>query len=87
MQKEDRDNLLGHAEGDNRSKNAGEVFYGAQWYPAQPLLDAAAKLDAGHYLPAGFPTWAEYQRRRPDFSKVVRAAKALPPKRGTRMAD
>ncbi|MFD1555206.1 hypothetical protein ACFSHT_06110 [Paraburkholderia silviterrae] len=77
-----RDNLVGHAEGDNRAKNAGEAFYGAHWYPAKPLLEAAAQLGAIHRLPPNFPTWAEFQRRRPDFSNIKRASKALPSQRG-----
>ncbi len=81
-----RDALVGHAEGDNRSKNAGETVYGARWYPASPLLEAAAKLGAAHRLAKGFPTWAEFQQRTPDFSRVVRAPKALPPKRARRAA-
>jgi integrase len=79
-----RDNLVGHSEGDHRSKNSGELYYGARWYPAKPLLKAATKLARTHRLPAGFPGWAEFQRRSPDFSGVTRAAKALPPKRGRR---
>lgn len=73
-----RDNLVGHSEGDLRSKNAGELFYGARWFPAAPLLDAVAKLGAQHRLPPGFPSWAEFQRRTPDFSGVTRTDKALP---------
>jgi hypothetical protein len=81
-----RDALVGHTEGDHRAKNAGEMFYGARWYPATPLLKAAAKLGAAHRLPPGFPSWAEFQQRAPDFSKVVRAPKALPLKRARRAA-
>lgn len=73
-----RDHLVGHSEGDHRSKNAGELFYGARWYPAKPLLKAAAKLARTHRLPAGFPGWAEFQQRTPDFSGVVRVSRALP---------
>lgn len=87
IEQEVRDNLVGHTEGDNRSKNAGETFYGARWYPAKPLLKATAELDAVYRLPSGFPTWVEYQKRRPDFSTVARADKALPLKRGRRAVD
>lgn len=79
-----RDNLVGHSEGDHRSKNSGELYYGARWYPAKPLLKAATKLARTHRLPAGFPSWAEFQRRSPDFSGIVRAPRALPPKRRRR---
>jgi len=78
VQQEVRNNLVGHSEGDHRSKNAGELFYGARWYPASPLLKAAAKLARVHQLPPGFPGWAEFQQRTPDFSGVVRVSKALP---------
>lgn len=81
--KEVRDNLVGHAEGDNRAKNAGETYYGARWYPATPLLEAVAQLNGLHQLPQGFPTWTEFQQRKADFSQVVRSAKALPSKRGS----
>lgn len=81
-----RDALVGHAEGDHRAKNAGELFYGARWYPATPLLKATAKLGRAHRLPPGFPSWAEFQRRAPDFSGVMRAPKALPLKRARRAA-
>ncbi|WP_334012250.1 hypothetical protein [Burkholderia cepacia] len=81
-----RDNLVGHSEGDHRSKNSGELYYGARWYPAKPLIKAALKLGRAHRLPAGFPSWAEFQQRTPDFSGVVRAPKALPLKRARRVA-
>jgi len=44
IEQEVRDKLLGHTEGDNRDKNAGELYYGALWHPAKPLLEAASKL-------------------------------------------
>ncbi|MBB0025521.1 hypothetical protein [Ralstonia pickettii] len=84
IQKEVRDNLVGHTEGDHRAKNAGETYYGARWYPATPLLEAVTQLDGLHRLPPTFPTWTEYQQRKADFSQVSRAAKALPSKRGNR---
>jgi integrase len=79
-----RNTLMGHTEGAQRDKNAGEWYYGARWHPAKPLLKAAAKLGRAHRLPPGFPSWAEFQQRTPDFSGVVRAPKALPLKRSRR---
>lgn len=80
-----RDNLVGHTEGDNRDKNAGEIYYGARWYPAKPLLEAVAELNlVMHRLPPNFPTWAEFQRRTPDFSNVARSPKAPPLKKPRR---
>lgn len=85
IEQEVRDKLLGHAEGDNRDKNAGELYYGALWHPAKPLLEAVSRLDAVmHRLPADFPIWAEFQRRTPDFSNVTRSDKATPLKRPRR---
>lgn len=78
---EARDALLGHKEGDHRNKNSGELFYGARWYPATPLKRAMAQLEKQNSLPEGFPTWAEYLKRTPDFSGVKRVKKALPPRR------
>lgn len=78
---EARDALLGHQEGDNRQKNAGEMFYGARWYPAKPLKRAMAQLEKSISLPKGFPTWAEFLKRTPDFVGVNRAKKAPAPKR------
>lgn len=79
--KEARDALLGHEEGDHRDKNSGELFYGARWYPSKPLKRAMARLEKQIVLPKGFPTWAEFLKRTPDFAGVKRAPKAHPPKR------
>jgi len=76
-----QDALFGHREGDHRPKNAGQMFYGAWWYPAEPLKLARAQLDRRVSLPKGFPTWAEFLKRTPDFADVKRAKKALPPRR------
>jgi hypothetical protein len=67
-----------HTEGDKRGKNAGEMFYGAQWYPSGLLREAAALPEAVHSLPAGLPGWQEFQRRTLDFLDVAHAATALP---------
>jgi hypothetical protein len=48
ISKEGGDNLVGHAEGDNRTKNAGEAYYGARWYFAKPSLEAVIQLDGLH---------------------------------------
>ena len=78
---EERDALLGHQEGDHRQKNSGELFYGARWYPAMPLKRAMSQLESQVALPKGFPTWAEFLKREPDFAGVARAKKAYPPRR------
>lgn len=78
---EARDALLGHQEGDHRQKNAGELFYGARWYPAEPLKQAMAQLEKRISLPKGFPTWAKFLKQTPNFVGVVRAKKASPPRR------
>ncbi|SAL06224.1 phage integrase [Caballeronia calidae] len=87
VEQEVRDALLGHTEGDNRSKNAGETFYGARWYPGEPLREAAALLASRHQLPQSFPRWEDYRSQAPDFSGVVRAPRALPLKRRSTNID
>jgi len=58
-----QDALLGHAIGDQRDKNAGELVYGHKWYPAQLLREAMAQLDTVMVKPQGLPSWAEYLQR------------------------
>ncbi|RXZ43123.1 phage integrase SAM-like domain-containing protein [Crenobacter cavernae] len=60
---EDRDAFVGHAEGDHRHKNAGEIVYGHRWYPAQPLMSVIDRLDEVMWKPAGLSTWRDYARR------------------------
>ncbi|WP_322014925.1 hypothetical protein [Paraburkholderia sp. J12] len=56
--KEVSDALTGHA-GEN--SNAGEAYYGSQWYPEEPLLEAMDKLQHFELLPEDFPTWAQFR--------------------------